>query len=107
MFIHALSLLPPSAKTVRLRSDTAGYQHDIMAYCDGGKNERFGRIEFAIGADVTHEVKKAVRETDEWHPIHDKKGRVTGQWAEVCFVPNAECTPGRDNPIATLPYGNW
>ena len=73
-----------------------------MAYCDGGKNERFGRIEFAIGADVTHEVKKAVRETDEWHPIHDKKGRVTGQWAEVCFVPNAECTARKGQPYRYL-----
>ena len=59
VFLHALSLLPPGVKTVRLRSDTAGYQHDLMSYCDRGKDgkhhDRFGRIEFAIGADVTKE----------------------------------------------------
>jgi len=92
VFIRALSLLPEGVKTVRLRSDTAGYQHDLMAYCDRGENERFGRIEFAIGADVTPEFKKAVREAEEWHPLFDRKGRIAGQWAEVCFVPNKSAT---------------
>lgn len=78
------ALLPSEVKTVRLR-----YQHELLSYCDRGTDERFGRIEFAIDADVTPEFKKAVREADEWRPIHDKKGRITGQWAEVCFVPNA------------------
>ena len=92
VFIHALSLLPEGIKTVRLRSDTAGYQHDLMAYCDRGENERFGRIEFAIGCDVTPEFKKAVREAEEWRPLLDKKGRIRGEWAEVCFVPNKSAT---------------
>jgi hypothetical protein len=102
VFLHALSLLPPGVKTVRLRSDTAGYQHDLMSCCDRGKDgkhhERFGRIEFAIGADVTKEFKKAVRGAEEWHPIHDNKGHITGEWAEVCFVPNAECTTKKGQP---------
>ena len=106
VFLHALSLLPPGVKTVRLRSDTAGYQHDLMAYCDRGKegklHARFGRIAFAIGADVTPEFKKAVREAEAWHPIHDKKGRITGEWAEVCFVPNAECTTKKGQPYRYL-----
>jgi len=101
VFIHALSLLPAGVKTVRLRSDTAGYQHDLLSWCDRG-TERFGRIGFAIGADVTKEFKKAVREADEWHPIHDKKGRITGQWAEVCFVPNAECHTKKGQPYRYL-----
>jgi hypothetical protein len=92
VFIHALSLLPEGVKSIRLRSDTAGYQHDLMAYCDKGENERFGRIEFAIGADVTPEFKKAVREAEEWHTLCDKKGRIAGEWAEVCFVPNKSAT---------------
>ena len=106
VFLHALSLLPPGVKTVRLRSDTAGYQHDLMSYCDRGKDgklhERFGRIEFAIGADVTKEFKKAVRGAEEWHPIHDKKGHITGEWAEVCFVPNAECTTKKGQPYRCI-----
>jgi hypothetical protein len=92
---EALRLLPDGVKTVRVRSDTAGYQHDLMGYCERGKNERFGKIEFAIGADVTREFKKAVREIEEseWHPLHKEiRGQriETGKsWAEVCFVPDA------------------
>ncbi|WP_028893413.1 IS1380 family transposase [Syntrophorhabdus aromaticivorans] len=106
VFLHALSLLPPGVKTVRLRSDTAGYQHELLSYCDRGKDgklhERFGRIEFAIGAHVTKEFRKAVGEADEWHPIRDKKGHIAGEWAEVCFVPNAECTTKKGQPYRYL-----
>ncbi len=92
---EVLRLLPDGVKRVRVRSDTAGYQHDLMGYCERGKNERFGKIEFAIGADVTPEFKKAVREIkeSEWRPLHKEiQGQriETGKsWAEVCFVPDA------------------
>ena len=92
---EALSILPEGVKKVRVRSDTAGYQHDLMKYCEGGGNKRFGKIEFAIGCDVTPEFKKAVREIkeSEWHPLHKEvKGKqveTKKSWAEVCFVPNA------------------
>ena len=95
VFKQALGCLPNGIESVRLRSDTAGYQHNLMKYCEMGKNERFGRIEFAIGCDVTQEFKKAVAEVaeSEWQALtKEVKGRQvdTGkQWAEVCFVPNA------------------
>jgi hypothetical protein len=80
---------------VYLRSDTAGYEHALLRYCEKGDNKRFGRIEFAIGADVTKEFKKAVTEVEEseWTPVYKEiKGQMrktTAEWAEVCFVPNA------------------
>jgi hypothetical protein len=92
---EALELLPEGVEKVRLRSDTAGYQHELLKYCEMKESERFGRIEFAIGCDVTPAFKQAVSEVPEedWHRIYkEKDGRVedTGrQWAEVCFVPNA------------------
>ena len=78
---------------VRMRSDTAGYQHELLACCEDGKG-RFGRIEFAVGCDVSPEFKKSVAEVlrKDWQDENrevdggEKKGR---QWAEVCFVPNA------------------
>jgi len=91
---EALALLPEGVESVRLRSDTAGYQHDLLRYCERGENERFGRIEFAISCDVSGEFKKAVRQVaeSEWQPIYREENgeRVeTGrEWAEVCFVPN-------------------
>ncbi len=96
---RALSLLPEGVKTVRLRSDTAGYQHDLLTYCnDEKKHPRFGRIEFAIGCDVTPEFKKAVHEAKEWHPLTDTKGSISGEYAEVCFVPNKSATTKKTEP---------
>ena len=65
VFTEALELLPAGVEEVRLRSDTAGYQHDLLGYCCMGENKRFGKIEFAVGCDVTQEFKKAVLEVEE------------------------------------------
>jgi Transposase DDE domain group 1 len=70
---ESLSLLPEGVEQVRLRSDTAGYQHSLLRYCEEGEDRRFGRIEFAIGADVTPEFKKAVLtevSEQDWQPIY-------------------------------------
>ena len=95
VFQEALEMLPEGVSKVYLRSDTAGYEHALLRYCEKGDNKRFGRIEFAIGADVTKEFKKAVAEVEEseWTPVYKEiKGQMrktTAEWAEVCFVPNA------------------
>lgn len=95
VFIEALSQLPAQVKKVRARSDTAGYQHDLMKYCDRGADPRFGRIEFAFSSDVTTEFKKAVSEVaeEDWQPMHrivnGRRVETGVQWAEVCFVPEA------------------
>lgn len=91
---EALDGLPEGVERVYLRSDTAGYQQDLLKYCAEGKSERFGVIEFAVGVDVTEEFKKAVAELEDgdWEPLRrqvDGNWIDTGQeWAEVCFVPN-------------------
>jgi hypothetical protein len=95
VFKEALSCLPEGVKEVILRSDTAGYQHNLLKYCAMGTNKRFGIIKFAIGCDVTLEFKKAVSEVpeSEWKPlfreVNGEKIRTWREWAEVCFVPNA------------------
>lgn len=92
---ESLKQLPEGVEKVCVRSDTAGYQRELLRYCAEGTNERFGVIEFAIGADVTASFRQAVREVaeDQWFPVlrTDSDGRQheTGQqWAEVCYVPN-------------------
>lgn len=91
---EALGMLPAGVETVRLRSDTAGYQHDLLRYCAEGSDRRFGVIEFAVGVDVTPEFKRSVAEVaaGDWQPLErvvEGQGVGTGQeWAEVCFVPN-------------------
>lgn len=95
VFKEALACLPEEVKQVRLRSDTAGYQHDLLKYCATGKNERFGVIEFAIGCDVSKEFKKAVAQVEEseWKPLYKtvngRRYKTRTEWAEVCYVPNA------------------
>lgn len=92
---ESLEMLPEGVQRVRIRSDAAGYQHDLMRYCEMGKNERFGRIEFAIGCIVSKEFKDAVREVreSEWQPIYrelrGEKAKTGRERAEICFVPNA------------------
>jgi hypothetical protein len=93
--MQALAYLPLSVKVVRVRSDTAGYEHKLLRWLDQADNKRFGRIEFAISCDVSREFKAAVEavDEDEWHWVYKEvdgvKVRTDRQWAEVCFVPEA------------------
>jgi hypothetical protein len=92
---EALEMLPEGVNKVYLRSDTAGYEHELLRYCAKGTNERFGKIEFAIGVDVTQRFKEAVAEVEEtewkpvWKEVTGEKKKTKTEWAEVCFVPAA------------------
>lgn len=94
VFKESLELLPRGVKRVMLRSDTAGYQQDLLRSCAEGANERFDRIEFAIGVPMGEAFRQAVAAVPEaeWHPLErevDGRRVSNGQeWAEVCFVPN-------------------
>jgi hypothetical protein len=91
---ESLAMLPDGVEHVSMRSDTAGYQWDLLKYCAEGRNERFGVIDFAVGVDVSPEFRKAVAQVAEsdWQPLLRRvNGRLVDdgqQWAEVCFVPN-------------------
>ena len=87
---EALELLPAGVEQVRLRSDTAGYQQELLKYCTEGKHPKYGVIEFAVGVDVTQEFKKAALEVAEaeWHPLRGKPGKPQQEWAEVCYLPS-------------------
>ena len=91
---ESLRYIPSGVEEVMLRSDTAGYQRELLKYCAEGRDERFGVIEFAVGVDVTEEFKRAIGEVaeEEWYELRRSMGSCevsTGQqWAEVCFVPN-------------------
>ena len=99
---ESLDQLPDGVETVRLRSDSAGYQHELMRFCEENES-RFGRIEFTISSDVTVEFKKAVAEVkqEEWKPLmrvrEGKQEKADREWAEVCFAPN-KMARGRTAP---------
>lgn len=95
VFKAGLAALPEGVEKVNLRSDTAAYERDVLQYCARGLDPRFKVIEFAIGADVTVELKKAVAEVakEDWKPLYrvDADGtrlETEQEWAAVCYVPN-------------------
>jgi hypothetical protein len=100
---EALALLPAGVKRVRLRSDTAGYQHELLSYCHGTANKRFGRIEFTVSCPVAAAFKRSVAAVPEsaWKPLHRLvAGREvpTGRkWAEVGHVTDGAGT-SKDSP---------
>ena len=80
---RSLAGLPKTDTPVFLRSDAAGYQIDLLKFCDDKK------IQFAIGCPVSTEFRKAVRElpVSAWRKLDEKR-----QYAEVCFVPSSIAT---------------
>lgn len=99
VFEETLDGLPEGVQTVRLRSDAAGYSHDLLAYCEKGENERFGRIEFAVSAPVTEAFRKEVRilPPEEWKRLDTHR-----EWAEVGYVPNQLAHSKKGQPYRYL-----
>ena len=85
-----LSLLPEGVKKVKLRSDSAGYQIELLKYCARDDNKRFGSIDFAISCDVGDEFKKSTRMVPEskWRSLRkDKYDPSRLEWVEVSYAP--------------------
>ena len=90
---RAILVLPPTVRLMRVRSDSAAYVHAVLDWC---RKEIPGRprIEFAISADVTEELRAAIQAVPEegWKPLRKvtDKGLIVGrkEWAEVEFVPS-------------------
>ena len=95
VFEQALEHLPDDVENVYLRSDTAGYQWELLHYCARGENARFGRIQFAVGCDVTEGFREAAAAVapGDWHPIYRNvdglRVKTNREWAEACYVPDA------------------
>lgn len=87
---ESLQQLPEGVKKVFLRSDSAGYQKDLLRYCAEGKDKRFGIIKFAVAAKVSSGFKQAVSQVDSaaWQPLYKEDVKTEQEWAEVCFVPD-------------------
>ena len=80
---RALACLPKADKPIFFRSDTAGYQIDLLKFCDDSN------VRFAVGCPISPEFRKAVRElpVSAWRKLDKKR-----QYAEVCFVPSSIAT---------------
>ena len=93
---RSLELLPESVKEVRLRSDSAGYQKELLEYCAKGTDKRFKVIRFAVGSKVTDQLKERVSAVPagEWKKIPGKQHQ---ECADINFVSSDLCT-GKNSP---------
>jgi hypothetical protein len=91
--------LPEGVKEVYFRSDTAGYQAELLKYCAiRDENRRIPIIDFTISCSVEKEFKEAARQVPEkeWKRICKRKpnGEVYEtklECADVVYVPNSLC----------------
>jgi len=97
---EALDTLPEDVEKVYYRSDSAAYQQKLLQYCAEAKDDRFGVIEFAVGADMTREFAQAISEVAEgdWHPLERV---VEGEPLRQPELPGME----RQLPFPTLEMG--
>lgn len=93
---EALCQLPSTVEKVYHRSDSAGYQHELLEFMDSGTS-RFGKIEFAVSANVTQNIRKLARELPEnqWQSVKylDENGlevMTKQEVAEVVYVPETK-----------------
>jgi hypothetical protein len=90
---ESLAFLPAGVETLYLRSDTAGYDTDVLFWCErAAEHPQYGRIQFTISADVTLEFRKAVARVTEWTPLPRTEGShrtPEREYAEVVYVPNS------------------
>ena len=98
VFKESLESLPQGVEEVYARSDSAGYQWDLIRYFGEGQNERFGVIPFSISADITKALKESILNDGdlEWSPIYRDLGngikrKSSQEWAEIDYVPSELC----------------
>lgn len=89
VFEESLEHLPDDIDTLKVRSDTAGYQAEFLkAMAEGNYgDDEMGPVEFAVGVDITSSFKKSCLEVDEadWKSLEPGSRK---EYAEVPFVPN-------------------
>lgn len=88
---ESVAALPAGIEQIRVRMDSAGYQHEVLRFCATGDEGRRPVIEFTVSNDMTAEFREAARRVPEgeWQPLARKRGEPAQQWAEVVYVPNA------------------
>lgn len=83
---ESILALPAGIEKIRVRMDSAGYQHDVLRYCATGDEGRRDVIEFTVSNDMTPEFRAAVMKADpgDWKKLPGS----SQEWAEVEYIPN-------------------
>jgi hypothetical protein len=91
--------LPEQVQRVRLRSDSAGYEHELI-----GKLVEDG-VEFTISADMTEQLRAACEAVApaDWQPL-DEDSHAVRTWAEVVYVPDVPKYRQHQSPDRYVAY---
>lgn len=85
---EAYAALPsrPDGWEVRVRSDSAAYDVDVLDHWNGRK------WKFAVSADMSPQLRAEIEQVkpDEWHLWKVEKGGFVREWAEVAYVPQRQ-----------------
>lgn len=86
MVDEAVAIIPARDWKIKIRSDSAAYDQDVLDYWEG---KHWG---FAVSADMTPQLKGEIErmEEKEWHVWKTETGGVMREWAEVPYVPYRE-----------------
>jgi hypothetical protein len=81
---EAFAMLPASEWQVKVRSDSAAYQQDVLDHWHGRK------WHFAVSADMSVQLRQAIAAlpADAWQMWYVEKGGMIREWAEVPFTPS-------------------
>jgi hypothetical protein len=86
MIDEALAMLPIGEWKVKIRSDSAAYDQDILDHWNGN------HWDFAVSADMSKQLKQQIEQLPDnaWQLWKTGKGGIIREWAEVPYVPYRE-----------------
>jgi len=95
---EAFAMLPPGEWRVKVRSDSAAYEQDVLDHWD---RQHWG---FAVSADMTPQLREEIDRlpADAWHIWKAEKRRVIREWAEVPYVPARKYEEKESRPYRYL-----
>jgi hypothetical protein len=81
---EAFEMLPAGGWKVKVRSDSASYQQDVLDHWHGQT------WHFAVSADMSVQLRQAIEAlpADAWQVWYTEKGGMIREWAEVPFTPS-------------------
>ena len=95
---EAYDMLPPRQWLVKVRSDSAAYEQDILDHWDG---RGWG---FAVSADMSPQLRQEIERLpdDGWRIWKAEKTGVVREWAEVPYVPFRRYESKKSRPYRYL-----
>ena len=95
---EAYNVLPPGPWRVKIRSDSAGYQQDVLDHWQGRE------WQFAVSADMSQGLKQEIEALPQeaWKVWKEERRGVIREWAEVPYVPTRQYEKKDSQPYRYL-----